>query len=144
MTSSLLVHSLLDSDKLMRPNFDNWYQKLRIVLEHKRILYVIMDPAPKVSDSNADVMVRDTYQKWLNDCMIVYYIMRVAMCDEFNYKFDDAQLKKMLQKLNKFFGTLKDLSSNGHRSSKRRKKRMVQRYHARTSKSNRTNQSKAN
>ena len=67
MASSLLLHLLLDSDKFMGSNFNNWYQKLRIVLEHERILYVIMDPAPKVSALNVDVMVRDTYQKWLND-----------------------------------------------------------------------------
>ena len=60
---NLSLRSLLDNDKLIGSNFDNWYQKLRIVLEYERILYMIIDPAPEVLAFNANVMVRDTYQK---------------------------------------------------------------------------------
>ena len=81
-----------------------------------------MDFAPEVPASNADVMVRDTYQKWLNDCMTVHCIMRTAISDEFSCKFNDAQSKEILQILNKSFDTFEDLSSIGHRSSKREKK----------------------
>ena len=63
MASRLLLRSLLDSDKLMGSNFDNWYQKLKIILEYKRILYMIMDPVPEVPISNADAMIRDTDRK---------------------------------------------------------------------------------
>ena len=105
---------------------------------------MIIDLALEVPAPNADAMVRDTYQKWLNDCMTVRYIMRAAMSDEFSCKFNDAQSKEMLQILNKSFGTLKDLSSTGHQSFEGGKKSMVHRYHARASKSNQTNQSKTN
>ena len=130
MASSLSLHSLLDGDKIMEPNFDNWYRKLRIVLKHERILYVIIDLALEVTAPNADAMVRDTYQKWLNDCMTVRYIMRAAMSDEFSYKFVDARSKEILQMLNKFFGILEDLSSIGDQSSKRGRKCKVQNYRA--------------
>ena len=103
---------------------------------------MIMDPAPEVPISNTDAMVRDTYQKQLNDCMTVRCIMKAAMSDEFSCKFNNAQPKKILQILNKSFGTLEDLSSAGHQSSEKGKKSMVHRFHARASKSNRTNQSK--
>ena len=63
MASSLSLHSLLDSDKIIRSNFDKWYQKLRIIFEHERILYVITDPVPEVLAPNTDAMIRDTYQK---------------------------------------------------------------------------------
>ena len=75
---------------------------------------MIMDLASEVTAPNVDVMVRDTYQKWLNKCTIVYCIMRAAMCDKFSNKFDNTQLKMMLQMLNKSFGILEDLSSIGH------------------------------
>ena len=65
--------------------------------------------------------------------------MRPTMSDEFSYKFDDAQLKEMLQILNKSFGTLEDLSSTGHRPYERGKTSVVQWYHARVSKPNQTN-----
>ena len=60
-------------------------------------------------------MIRDTYQKWLNDCTTVCYIMRAIVNDKFSYKFDVAQSNEMLQRLNKSFGTLEDLSSTWHR-----------------------------
>ena len=47
MATTLSLQSLLDNDKLMGPNFDSWYQKLKIILEHERILYVVTDLAPE-------------------------------------------------------------------------------------------------
>ena len=67
MANSLSLRTLLDNNKLYGPNFDSWHRKLKIVLEHKRILYVILDPAPEEPATNAPRAVRDTYQKWLND-----------------------------------------------------------------------------
>ena len=63
MASNLSLCSLLDSDKLIGSNFDNWYQKSRIVFKYERILYMTMDLVPQVLAPNADVIVRDTYQK---------------------------------------------------------------------------------
>ena len=96
MARSLSLRSLLDSDKFMGSNFDNWYRKLRVVLELEKILYMIMDLVPKVLTLNTNTMVRDTYQKWLNDCTIVYYIVRVAMSNKFSCKVIDTQSKEIL------------------------------------------------
>ena len=63
MTNTLSLRMLLDSDKLTRPNFDSWYQKLKIILEHEKILYVLIDEAPKEHATNAPRVVRDTYMK---------------------------------------------------------------------------------
>ena len=98
---------------------------MKIVIEHEKILSILTDLAPVEPTPNANVMVRDTYQKWLNDCMMVCCIMEAAMSDKFSCKFDDAQSKEMLQMLNKFFGTLEDLSSTLHRSSERGKTSIV-------------------
>ena len=78
MATSLSLRSLLDNDKLVGPNFDSWYRKLKIVLEHEWILYVIMDPAPEEPAANAREIVRDTYQKWLSDRITVHCIMLAA------------------------------------------------------------------
>ena len=61
MINTLSLCSLLDNDKFIGPNFDSWYQKLKIILEHERILYVLKDPALEESISNARGAVRDTY-----------------------------------------------------------------------------------
>ena len=109
MASNLLLLSLLDSEKLTRLNFDNWYRKLKIVLEHERILYVITDLTPKEPAPNARGVVRDTYLKWLNDRTMVRCIMRASMNDEFSQKFEEAQLEKILQVLRDSFDTPDDV-----------------------------------
>ena len=91
MVVTLSLQSLLDGDKLMRPNFDGWYQKLKIVLEHEWILYVLIDPTPEEPAPNARSTARDTYQKWLNDRTMIRCIMLAVMNDEFNHCFENAQ-----------------------------------------------------
>ena len=53
MATTLSLQSLLDNDKLMGPNFNSWYRKLKIILEHERILYVVTDPVPEEPAPNA-------------------------------------------------------------------------------------------
>ena len=62
MASHLSLHSLLDSDKLMGSNFDSWYRKLKIVLKHERILYVLMKSTPEEPAPNAHGTVKDIYK----------------------------------------------------------------------------------
>ena len=90
MASILSLSSLLDSGKLIGPNFDSWYRKLKIVLEHERILYVFTDEVLEEPVANAPHTVRDTYVKWLNDCTIMHCVMRIAMNDELSCKFEDT------------------------------------------------------
>ena len=93
---NLSLRSLLDSEKLIELNFNNWYQKLKIVLEHEQIFYVITDLEPEEPTPNIQGAVQDTYLKWLNDHTMVRYIMRASMNDKFSQKFEEAQPKEML------------------------------------------------
>ena len=109
MSSNLSLWLLLDSDKLKGPNFDSWYQKLRIVLEHEWILYVITDLALELPFVGARNSVKDTYLKWVSDRTTVRCIMLAAMNDEFDHKFEEAQPDEILQKLKKSFDTPNDV-----------------------------------
>ena len=109
MSTNLSLRSLLDSEKLSGPNFESWFRRVRIVLEHERILYVITDPAPEQPAPNARGAVRDTYQKWLSDRTTVRCIMLAAMNDEFSRQFEQAQPEEILQKLKESFGTPDDV-----------------------------------
>ena len=93
----------------MGSNFDSWYQKLKIVLEHEWILYILTDLALEKPALNARSMIRDIYQKWLNNQTIVHCIMLAAMNNEFSHRFKNAQPQDMLQMLNESFGTLDDV-----------------------------------
>ena len=117
MASNLSLWLLLDSEKLIKSNFDNWYQKLKIVLEHERILYVIIDLTSEEPAPNARGAVWDTYLKWLNDRIIVCCIMWASMNDEFSQKFEEAQPEEILQVLKNFFGTSDDVERHKTSSS---------------------------
>ena len=54
---------IVDNDKLTNPNFDCWYQRLRIILEYEWILYVIRDPVPEQLAPNVHTAIKDIYQK---------------------------------------------------------------------------------
>ncbi|XP_073116187.1 uncharacterized protein [Elaeis guineensis] len=105
MANTLSLCSLLDSNKLIRLNFDSWYRKLKIILEYERILYMLTDPTPEEPTANAHGIIKDTYQKWLNDHTTIRCIMRAVINDKFSCKFKDAQPKQMIQILNEFFDT---------------------------------------
>ena len=90
MASNLSLWPLLDSEKFIRLNFDNWYWKLKIVLEHERILYVLTNLTPEEPAPNAWGTVQDTYLKWLNIRTTVRCIMQASMNDEFSQKFEEA------------------------------------------------------
>ena len=109
MANTLSLCVLLDSDKFIGPNFNSWYQKLKIVLEHKRIQYVLMDPPPEELAANVSRAARDIYLKWLSICTIVCCIMRAVMNNKFSHKFEDVQSKDMIQILNESFSTSKDM-----------------------------------
>ena len=109
MANTISLRMLLDGDKLTRPNFDSWYRKLKIVLEHERILYVLMNEAPEEPATNAPRAARDTYMKWLNDCTTVRCMMRAAMNDELSHKFEDAESEEIIKILNESFSTPEDV-----------------------------------
>ena len=109
IANTLSLCLLLESDKLTGLNFDSWYRKLKIILEHKRILYMLIDPPPKESAANAPRAMRDTYLKWLSDHIMVHCIMRAVMNDKLSRKFEDAQSKDTIQMLNESFSTPEDV-----------------------------------
>ena len=108
MTNTLSFRMLLDSDRLIGSNFDNWYWKLKIILEYERILYVLTDQALEEPAANVPHAVRDTYMKWLNDCITVHCVMKAAMNDELGHKFEDVQSEEIIQILNESFGNPED------------------------------------
>ena len=72
-------------------------------------MYVLTDLVPQEPAPNARSLIRDTYQKWLNDQITVYYIMLTVMNDKFSCRFDNAQPQDILQILNESFGMSDDV-----------------------------------
>ena len=102
-----------------------------------------MDPAPEVFTSNtmmrSKVFIRSG-QMIISPCGVI----ESSEEHEFSCKFDDAQWKKILQKLKKFFRTSKDVFSKGQQSFEKEKKKKVQESHAWAKESELTKESKVN
>ena len=47
MSSNVNLRSILDTNKLTKPNFLDWLRNLRIVLKVEKIAYVLDEPLPK-------------------------------------------------------------------------------------------------
>ena len=109
MANTLSLHSLLDSDKLTGPNFNSWYRRLRIVLEHERLIYVINDEAPEEPPLTVQGAAREAYNKWLSDRTTIRCIMRAAMNDEFSRLFEETQPNDIIQVLKDSFGIPDDV-----------------------------------
>ena len=125
MARCTLLHSLFDSDWFIGSNFDNWYQKLRIVLEHECILHIIMDPAPEVLTSNTYDAIKSTYQKWPND----HIIMLLRAAKNTNLVVNSMMLsgRKFFKCWRSSFAPLKMCLQCSNNSLRKKKKKKVQR-----------------
>ena len=57
MSSNVNLRSIMDNNKLTRPNFLDWFKNLKIVLRAKTIAYVLNRPfpqSPHVDASDSD------------------------------------------------------------------------------------------
>ena len=53
MASLLLLHGILDANKLIRSNYVDGLRNLRIILTQKKISYILDTPAPDMLDEDA-------------------------------------------------------------------------------------------
>ena len=102
MATFLSLCSLLDNDKLMESNFGSWYRKLKIVLEHGRILHLRSQLPIHVEQS--ETLIRSGLVTTMVHC-----IMLAAMSDKFSCRFETTQPNEMLQMLEDSFGTPDDV-----------------------------------
>ena len=67
MLTMVNLRSIMDVDKLIRPNFLDWLKNLRIVLKRERLAYVLLEPLPQSPVVDAFERVQRAYKKHLVD-----------------------------------------------------------------------------
>ncbi|KAG6499008.1 hypothetical protein ZIOFF_038764 [Zingiber officinale] len=94
----------MDSNKLTRPNFLDWFQNMRIVLKAKKLVYVL----EKVLSTNiADDVIPDqilAFEKQMVDSELVSCIMLASMSPELQKQHDhmDAYLYEQFDEQARF------------------------------------------
>lgn len=69
--SNLPLRSVHENDKLVGPNFIDWYRNLRIVLKLENKLYVLEQPIPETPSPSTTWFERDAHQKHYDDALEV-------------------------------------------------------------------------
>ena len=82
MVSSLSLREILDSNKLISPNYVDWLRNLKIVLTQEKLSYILDIPEPQeVGDDTTEEEI-STYIMWKNDSLTVKYIILASMNNE--------------------------------------------------------------
>nr|XP_033511560.1 uncharacterized protein LOC117276317 [Nicotiana tomentosiformis] len=101
--SVISLREILETNKLVGPNFDDWYRNLRIVLMHEKLIDVIDKSAKEVPDEDDDAT--KIYQKYLEECLTTKCIILASMSFEFQRKHQDMDPTSIIEHLKKMFGT---------------------------------------
>ena len=75
MASSLPLHEILDSNKLIDLNYVDWLSDLKIVLTQKKFSYILDIPEPQEVGNDATEEEVSIYRMWKNDSLTVKCII---------------------------------------------------------------------
>ncbi|KAF1896249.1 hypothetical protein Lal_00018528 [Lupinus albus] len=80
--STISLHSILETSKLVGTNYDVWYRNLRIVLMHERLLNIIHGPAMAalVNPYNGESI--KVYEKYKEYCLNAKCVILTSMSSE--------------------------------------------------------------
>ncbi|OIT40578.1 hypothetical protein A4A49_38386 [Nicotiana attenuata] len=109
--SVISLREILETNKLVQPNFDDWYRNLRIVLMHEKLIDVIDKPTKIVPQKN-DVEGTKVYQKYLEECLAIKRIILVSMNFEVQRKHQNMDPTAIIEYLKKMFDTQLDTENS--------------------------------
>ncbi|XP_009626680.1 uncharacterized protein [Nicotiana tomentosiformis] len=98
------LRGIHETNKLVGPNFDDWYRNLRIVLMHEKLIDVIDKPSKEVSDEDNDDATK-IYQKYLEECLTTKCIILASMSSKLQRKHQDMDPTAIIEHLKKMFCT---------------------------------------
>ncbi|XP_060192659.1 uncharacterized protein LOC132622138 [Lycium barbarum] len=102
--SAISLRSILDANKLVGPNFEDWYRNLRIVLMHEKLIDVIDKPEKEVPAED-DAEGTMYYHKYMEDCLTGKCIILASISSELQRKHQDMNPLEIIKHLKKMFGT---------------------------------------
>ena len=82
MSNSLSIRSILDANKLTRPNFIDWFWNIKIVLKQEKKAYVLDDLIPREPNEKAFNEEREAYWVHMEDLDLATYVMLASMAPD--------------------------------------------------------------
>ncbi|XP_075475240.1 uncharacterized protein LOC142505983 [Primulina tabacum] len=90
MTSCNPLSIILDQNKLIGPNYNDWSGNLKIVLSSEKILYVFDNKPPKEAHSNVSETELAKVEKWWDHDLQAKSYMLASMSNELQRRFEEA------------------------------------------------------
>ncbi|OIT20602.1 hypothetical protein A4A49_37387 [Nicotiana attenuata] len=109
--SVISLHEILETNKLIGPNFDGWYRNLRIVLMHEKLIDVI-DKTAKIIPPKNDVQGTKVYQKHLEECLTIKHIILASMSSELQRKHQNMDPTAIIEYLKKMVDAQLDIENS--------------------------------
>ncbi|XP_070049688.1 uncharacterized protein [Nicotiana tomentosiformis] len=109
--SVISLREILETNKLVGPNFDDWYRNLRIVLMHEKLIDMIDKPAKLVPPEN-DVEGTKVYQKYLEECLAIKCIILASMSSKLQRKHQNVDPTTIIEHLKKMVDIELDIGNS--------------------------------
>ena len=106
MASQLNIRSMLDTNKLTGPNFQDWLRNLKIVLRLEKKVYVFTTPIPPIPAEDAADEDQAAYAKWQEDSEVAECLMLASMTPELQKQHEGMTAHEILLHLKELFGEL--------------------------------------
>ena len=82
MANNLSIRSILDANKLIGPNFINWFRNIKIVLKQEKKAYVLDDPIPDEPSVEATNEEKKAYRVHMDDLELATCVMLASMAPD--------------------------------------------------------------
>ena len=95
MSASNPLTRILETNRLIRPNFKDWLQNLKIILSSKKLAYILnqdlfsLPACPTVNQ-------RASHEKWLDDGNKVRCYVLVSMSNELQCQYEDMTTARQM------------------------------------------------
>ncbi|XP_073037998.1 uncharacterized protein [Primulina eburnea] len=81
---------IIDQNKLTGPNYNDWFQNFKIVMNSERIVYVLDKKPPKEALSNVSEIELAKLEKWYDHDLQAKSYMLSSMSNELQKRFEEA------------------------------------------------------
>jgi hypothetical protein len=100
--SGLALHSILEANKLVGPNYNDWLRNVKLVLAVQRVAYVLETPLPVINEqSTADE--RTQADQWKQDEILAKCVILSSMSNELQRQHENLDSSSIMLRLKELY-----------------------------------------
>ncbi|XP_017970414.1 PREDICTED: uncharacterized protein LOC108660668 [Theobroma cacao] len=103
MANSLSLRSILDANKLISPNFIDWFRNIKILLKEEKKAYVQDDPILEEPSDDATNEEKEAYIIYIDDLDQATYVMLASMAPNLQKQHEAMNALDIILNLREMF-----------------------------------------